>query len=233
MARFFIRRSVGIAIIGALLIALMPGSAQAAPTNHGAIAASPTSLISGFDFAENRTTAVVAAVNKCEAAGGGGDCVGLLWFSDGYGALAQDRLTQSIGTGWGPRSSDSEDWARRGCQDHRGINCEILISIRTPGAPVDSPEAQGGPLSVPPELPGVILTFRADEQFAPGTYVPATLDFDDAECIALLGALGIALIWTPAATVAAVTVPEWIVIAQPVAAACAGLGLKMIASFLP
>jgi Domain of unknown function (DUF4189) len=214
---------ISLAALGALLLSLLPATAEAASQDYGAIAVSPTSLISGVGFGGSQAQAVSAAVKQCTADGGGSDCTAYLWFRNGYGALATS-TNHRFGTGWGTDAAYAQNYSIKICQDHGDISCTVQYTRRTPGAPPESPNASGGALSeLPNQLPGVSLPIRAGNTLPPGTYKLDPPGPDDAKCVATLGATGMAAYASDG-----LAVSDTILITKLIAEACAGTAFQII-----
>jgi hypothetical protein len=214
-------RRFGLAVVGAVLLSLLPATAEAESQNYGAIAVDPTSLISGVSFGGSQAQAVSAAMNQCNA-NGGSSCTAYLWFRNGYGALATS-INHRFGTGWGTDARYAENYSIKICQDHGGVGCSVQYTRRTPGAPAESPNASGGTLGeLPNQLPGVAIPIRAGNTLPPGNYELDPPGPDEAICLGTLGAAGIATIDSDGI----ITFAAARVVTRVIAEACAGTALK-------
>src|SRR5262249_44784997 len=138
----------GLAVVAALLLSLLPVTAQAAPGGFGAIAYSPSTKGASFGAGGSQSSAQNAAVAGCKSPGGGGDCAARLWFENGYGALASSG--DRFGTGWGTNAQYARSYAIRICQQHGGTNCTVVYTAHTSDTPAESPSARGGVASGSP-----------------------------------------------------------------------------------
>lgn len=152
--RTFRRASIIILTTPLLLMLSSESIGNAANPSFGAIAYSTSRHTIGTALEESGDSAVLAAVNACRQQGGWVDCVGYLWFQNGYGALA--RSGDSFGTGWGTNAGNADEYAVQICQQHQGTNCQVVPAsrIHTPGIAAESPSATGGVVPAPVPTPG-------------------------------------------------------------------------------
>ena len=130
-------RSVGLAAVGAMLLALLlPVKAQAATQDYGSIAYSPSKQVVAAGLAGSASAAAADAVRQCQVQGGAADCWALGWFHNAVGAFA--RATNGAygsGQGWANNVNDATGFADRyaiqTCHDNGGVDCRVTFRTRT------------------------------------------------------------------------------------------------------
>jgi Domain of unknown function (DUF4189) len=152
LARLPLRSRFGLAVVGALLLSLLPATAHARSQDFGAITISPDSKIVGSALGEQQAEAVSASLLRCQA-NGGKDCRAVLWFQHSWGALAVAN-NGYYGSGWGATSDEADGEAKRVCQEWGGTKCEVVHDLST--SSVSDSGAGGEPpynCNKPPEDP--------------------------------------------------------------------------------
>ena len=142
------KRCLTATLTGALLFVSAPTAAQ---NHHGVITFGETDQSNGvaYGFAWNfpeKDAAHAEAANAC-IAGGGTNCIQLVWFHNGCGALAMDQHGNAQGKSAMTREQ-AEERALQGCEAAFGAGCNIVGSLCT--APDGEPGTYSGSESVLP-----------------------------------------------------------------------------------
>ncbi|MGH3697559.1 MAG: DUF4189 domain-containing protein [Pseudonocardiaceae bacterium] len=169
------RRRIGLALFGALVVALFPATpANAAQREYGSIAYSGSTAIAAVGFAGSMNDAALTAIEQCHAQGGASDCAAYGWFYQGYGAFAHGSGTE-WGFGWGTNAGYAASYAMQYCQQNSSDNsCQITSRAQTPGVADESPSATGGTFSTPITPPSTPTYQTPPTYESPPTYTLPT-----------------------------------------------------------
>ena len=114
-----------------LILLLVPASiyflnAQGVDT-FGALAYCTTNGSYGFSYNfPSRSEAEARARQECLNYSGGANCIVLVWFQNGCGALATG--PNGYGSGWGSNQGIAENYAIQSCSQH-SANCQVAVTV--------------------------------------------------------------------------------------------------------
>ncbi len=128
--RFFQRSAIAVALFTVGLgVSAIPSTARSRDY-YGAIAYSPSSGNHGYSYDYNsRQGAENRALSECNSLTAAGDCIVLVWFSNGCGALAESSR-RDYGSGWGATQQIAESYALQGCGQYAS-DCAITRWVCT------------------------------------------------------------------------------------------------------
>jgi Peptidase A4 family/Domain of unknown function (DUF4189) len=129
-----------------VLVGAQAGIANAATGDFAAIAYSPSTGVATAGYGGSQSNAENTSAAACVRQGGKSDCTPYVWVEDGFASLA--RSGTSFGTGWGTTADNAKGYAIQVCQQHGGVNCVEILSVRTSETPDHSPSAHGGAVTL-------------------------------------------------------------------------------------